>query len=62
MGVLFDLVIADEGAAEAIGTTEHLFDDFRVFPTKLLDQVTLDGLFSLMDPTSPKYKQKSYDG
>jgi hypothetical protein len=23
------------------------------FPTKLLDQVTLDGLFSLMDPTSP---------
>jgi len=24
MGVLFDLVIADEGTAEAIGTTERL--------------------------------------
>jgi hypothetical protein len=52
MGVLFDLVIADDGAAEAVGTTDHLFENFRVFPTKMLDQVTLDGLFSLLDPAS----------
>jgi hypothetical protein len=54
MGVLFDLVMADEGAAEAIGATDHLFEDFRVFPTKMLDPVTLDGLFSLLDPASPE--------
>lgn len=52
MGVLFDLVIAEEGAAEEIGKTERLFEDFRVFPTKMLDPVTVDGLFSLIDPTS----------
>ena len=54
MGVLCDLVIADQGAAEAIGTTQRLFDTFRVFPTKLLDPVTLSGLFSLIDPASPE--------
>ncbi len=54
MGVLYDLVIADEGAAKAIGTTKRLFEDFRVFPTKMLDPVTLDGLFSLIDPASPE--------
>jgi hypothetical protein len=53
MGVLCDLVIANPGAAEAIGTTQRLFDDFRVFPTKLLDPVTLSGLFSLLDPAAP---------
>jgi hypothetical protein len=53
MGVIFDLVIADEGDAEAIGTTEHLFRDYRVFSTKMLDPVTLDELFTLIDATSP---------
>jgi len=52
MGVLFDLVIAEEGTAEEIGRTERLFEDFRVFPTKMLDPVTVDGLFSLLDPAS----------
>jgi hypothetical protein len=53
MGIICDLVIANEGAAEAIITAESRFDAFRVFPTKLLDPVTLDGLFALLDPESP---------
>lgn len=52
MGVLFDLVIADEGAAEAVGRAERLFDHFRVLPTKILDHVTLDQLFLLIDSGS----------
>ncbi|MCD4686204.1 MAG: hypothetical protein K8S97_09730 [Anaerolineae bacterium] len=52
MGVLFDLVLADKESAAAIGTSKQLFEDFRVFPTKMLDQVTLDSLFALCDPTA----------
>ncbi len=52
MGVLFDLVLADEGTAEAVGTSQQLFEDYRVLSTKMLDHVTLDGLFALPDPAS----------
>ena len=53
MGIICDLVIADDGAAGAIVTAENIWDTYRVYPTKLLDPVTLDGLFTLLDPGSP---------
>ncbi len=53
MSVLFDLVMADEGAAERIGTTEDIYDEFRVLPTNMLDPLTMNALFSLIDPVSP---------
>ena len=53
MGIICDLVIADEGAAQAIVTADNLWDTYRVYQTKLLDPVTLDGLFALLDPPSP---------
>ena len=53
MGIICDLVIADEGAAGAIVTAENLWGAYRVYPTKQLDPVTLDGLFALLDPESP---------
>jgi hypothetical protein len=52
MSVLFDLIMADEGAAEDIGTTENIYEEFRVLPTKMLDPLSLRALFSLIDPAS----------
>lgn len=53
MGIICDLVIADEGAAQVIATADNLWDAYRVYLSKLLDPVTLDGLFALLDPQSP---------
>ena len=53
MSPLFDLILANEGDARKIGTSKNIFHDFTVMPTRVLDQVTLDALFALLDPSSP---------
>ncbi len=54
MGIICDLVIADEEAAGAILAADNLWETYPTYQTKLLDPVTLDELFALLDPQSPE--------
>jgi hypothetical protein len=53
MGIICDLVIADEGAAEAILAADNLWETYPTYQTKHFTPVTLDELFALLDPESP---------
>ncbi len=43
-----------KGPAGAILAADNLWETYPTYQTKLLDPVTLDGLFALLDPESPE--------